>query len=188
MSKKKDLAKLVKRAQKGDPEAFGQIYEQFYDSIYSYVYRLVGKPADAEDVAAGVFLDLLEKIDRFSWSGAGFEAWLFRMARNDAIDYFRREKRRVMETGFTKAVETPARDRVERLAEAAWQQRDLLRAIRRLPEEQQQVVLLKLLVNFSNKQVGEVLSKSEGAVKALQYRALKALRKIMEEKEGDQLG
>lgn len=187
MPNKQALAKLIGRAQRGDPEAFGQIYELFIDSIYSYVLGLVGRPVDAEDITAGLFLDLLEKIDRFSWRGAGFEAWLFRMARNDVIDHFRRTKRSSREIELSEAINPPATDRIEQIAEAEWDQRKLLWAIRQLSEDQQQVVLLKLMVNFSNRQIGEVISKSEGAVKALQFRALKALRIILEENQSDHL-
>ncbi len=183
MSEKRELAKLVRRVQAGDVEAYGRIYDQFHDSVYSYVLHQVGAPADAEDITHGVFLDVLEKIDGFRWRGAGFSAWLFRIARNDVLDHFRRQGRMMRETAITEEVmDQPSRERVDLAAEAASDERELLAAIGRLSEEQRQVVLLKLVVNLSNRQIGEVLSKSEGAVKALQHRALAALRKMFEDK------
>lgn len=183
MTEKHELANLVKQARKGDSEAFGRIYDRFHDSVYSYVLHQVGAPADAEDITAGVFLDALENIGKFSWRGAGFGAWLFRIARNDVLDFFRK-KGRSRETVLTEeTLEQPSKALVEDLAETAWSERELRQAISRLSEEQQQVVLLKLVVNFSNRQIGEVLFKSEGAVKALQHRALLSLRKILTKKE-----
>lgn len=178
MTEKRELSSLIKRIQKGDAEAFGQLYDRFYDPIYSYVLRQTGSRADTEDITAGVFLYVLEKIDGFTWRGAGFAAWLFRIARNDVLDHFRRLGRGARETALTEDVmELPSAALVEDQANKAWDDRELRRVIAELSEEQQQVVLLKLMMNFSNRQIGEVLDKSEGAVKALMHRAMLALRK-----------
>lgn len=186
MTERRELATLIKRARKGDAEAFGQIYDRYYDSVYAYVLRQVGTPADAEDITAGVFLDVLEKLDGFRWRGAGFAAWLFRIARNDVLDHFRRRGTKAREVSMTdETLEMPSGVLVENQAETAWRDRNLMASIDRLSDEQRQVVLLKLLVNFSNRQIGAVLGKSEGAVKALQHRALVTLRKIMEESVGE---
>lgn len=182
MSEQRKLARLVKRARKGDTEAFGEIYDRYQGEVYAYVLHQVGTPADAEDITAGVFLDVLEKIEGFTWQGAGFAAWLFRIARNDVLDFFRRRGRKSREIALTDEIlDLPVRETVEGQAETAADERVLLAAIGKLSEDQQQVVLLKLLANLSNRQVGEVVSKSEGAVKALQHRALITLRKFMEE-------
>jgi len=182
LTEKRELARLVRRARKGDADAFGEIYDRYHDKVYAYVLHQVGTPADAEDITAGVFLDVLEKIEGFTWQGAGFSAWLFRIARNDVLDFFRRRGRKSREITITDEIlELPARENVEGQAETAEDERKLLAAIGTLSEDQQQVVLLKLLANLSNRQVGDVVSKNEGAVKALQHRALISLRKFMEE-------
>jgi RNA polymerase sigma-70 factor (ECF subfamily) len=182
LSEQRELARLVKRARKGDAKAFGEIYDRYHEQIYVYVLHQVGTPADAEDITAGVFLDVLEKIEGFTWQGSGFAAWLFRIARNDVLDFFRRRGRKSREITLTDEIlELPARETVEGQAETAADERELLAAIGKLSEDQQQVVLLKLLANLSNRQVGEVMSKGEGAVKALQHRALITLRKFLEE-------
>lgn len=182
MTEKRELARLIKRIQKGDADAFGQLYDRFHDPVYAYVLRQTGSPADAEDITAGVFLYVLEKIGGFTWRGAGFAAWLFRIARNDVLDYFRRQGKNAREVTLTEeALGRPSAILVEDQAEAAWDERRLRRAIASLSEEQQQVMLLKLMMNLSNMQVGGVLGKSEGAVKALTHRALLALRKKLEE-------
>lgn len=183
MTEKRELSRLIKRIQKGDADAFGQLYDRFYDPVYTYVLRQTGSRADAEDITAEVFLYVLEKIDGFSWHGAGFAAWLFRIARNDVLDHFRRLGRGARETAMTEEImELPSAALVEDQANKAWDERELRRAIAELSEEQQQVVLLKLMMNFSNRQIGEVLDKSEGAVKALTHRAMLALRKRLEKR------
>jgi RNA polymerase sigma-70 factor (ECF subfamily) len=185
LTEKRELARLIKRIQKGDAEAFGQLYDRFHGPVYSYVLRQVGRPADAEDITSTVFVYVLEKIDGFTWRGAGFAAWLFRIARNDVLDYFRRQGTGAREIAFPdEMLERPSGVLVEDQAETASDEQRLLVAIAQLSEEQRQVVLLKLMLNFSNKQVGEVLGKTEGAVKALTHRALLALRKELEKQEG----
>ncbi|MHB9052542.1 MAG: RNA polymerase sigma factor [Thermoleophilia bacterium] len=182
MTEKRELARLVKRIQKGDAEAFGQLYDRFHDKVFLYVYRQTGSGTDAEDITAGVFLYVLEKIDGFTWRGAGFAAWLFRIARNDVLDYFRKRGNGAREVALTDEImKQPSHQLVEEQAEASFRDHQLRLAIAELSEEQQQVVLLKLTMNFSNRQVGEVLGKSEGAIKALTHRALLGLRKKMEE-------
>jgi len=184
VSEKRELKKLIRRIQEGDREAFGTLYDRFFDSVYGYVLRQVGTPADAEDITAGVFLEIYEKIGGFTWRGAGFSAWLFRIARNDVLDHFRR-RNPARETALTEEIENlPAATTVHQLAERNWTEQELLSAIDQLSEEQRQVTLLKLMLNFSNRQVGEILGKSEGAIKALQHRALLSLKKHLDEGMG----
>jgi len=181
---KRELKRLIKRIQKGDADAFGQLYDRFHDPVYAYVLRQTGSPVDAEDITADVFLYVLEKISGFTWRGAGFEAWLFRIARNDVLDHFRRKGKGAREIPVTEeAMEQPSTVRVDKQVEASGDERELRRAIASLSEEQQQVMLLKLMMNFSNRQVGEILGKSEGAVKALTHRALLSLRKKLEKQQ-----
>ncbi|HDY69885.1 MAG TPA: sigma-70 family RNA polymerase sigma factor [Actinobacteria bacterium] len=184
MTEKHKLARLVKRVQKGDSNAFGRIYDRYYDSVYAYVLHQVGSRTDAEDITAGVFLDALERIESFSWRGAGFEAWLFRIARHDVLDYFRWRRRRQHDVALDGTKHPLAAARVADPAEAACEKSYLLQAISNLSEEQQQVILLKLVADLSNQQIGEVLSKSEGAVKALRYRALLSLKQVLDGWEG----
>lgn len=180
MTEKEELAELVKRARKGSGEAFGQLYDRFADQVYAFVLRQVGNPADAEDITAGVFLDAMQQIGRFRWRGAGFAAWLFSIARHDVLDYFRK-RGRTREAELTEeTLLQPSATRVEEQVAATWEADELRRAVSSLSLDQQQVVLLKLLMNFSNRQIGAVLGKSEGAVKALQHRALRALREALD--------
>lgn len=175
-----ELAELVERARQGDSEAFGHIYDRFVDRVYGFVLHQVGNPADAEDITTGVFLDALKQIGRFRWKGAGFSAWLFRIARNDVLDFFRKQGRSRETELSEETLRQPAATLVDEQVAADWEAEELRRAIRGLSPDQQQVVLLKLLMNFSNRQIGEVLGKKEGAIKALQHRALLALKESLQ--------
>jgi len=173
------LEELVERVKQGDISAFGRIYDRLFDKVYGYVYRQVGKRAEAEDITSGVFLNAFEKIGGFTWQGAGFNAWIFRIAHNSVIDHFRRQGRPFFEIeAVEETLEQPAAG-LEEMIDTAWEEEELYAAIDDLPDEQKQVILLRLMVNLSNREIGEVLSKSEGAVKALQHRAMTNLRKSL---------
>lgn len=183
--KKRELVQLVRRVQKGNLEAFGVIYDGFFDSLYAYVFRQVRSHANTEDIVSQVFLDAFEKIGEFRWRGAGFAAWLFRIARNDVLDHFRRQGVRAREVALSEVVieQLPAKSSVEDEMERKWDEQELLDAIDCLSEDQRQVMLLKLMLDFTNKQIAEVIDKTEGAVKALRRRALSSLRRILEGQE-----
>lgn len=182
MKETDNLEVLVERSKKGDISAFGKIYDLMFEKVYAYVYRQVGARTEAEDICSTVFLNAFEKIGGFTWQGAGFNAWVFRIAHNSVIDYYRRKGRLVYEIGVEEdLMEHPDAVDVEVQIETSWKKEVLHAAIDELPDEQKQVVLLRLMMNFSNREIGEVLSKSEGAVKGLQHRALLNLRKTLTE-------
>jgi len=178
-AREQDLPYLIRLIQHGDAEAFGELYDRFHDRVYAYALRETGSRTDADDITAGVFLYVLEHIDRFTWRGGGFSAWLFSIARNDVRDYFRRRGGNAREACSGEIVERAADEQVEDQAESSWNERQLRQAIFSLSEDQQQVMLLKLLLNCTNRQIGELLGKTESAVKALRRRSLLALRKSL---------
>ena len=171
-----DLRRLVELAQQGDREALESLYLLHFDRIYSYLHMSVGNRHDAEDLTTQTFLKMLEAIGRFQWRSAPFSAWLFRIAHNLAMDHFRASRRWQPEEEVPEpegAEESSAED--EALQSIG--RRSMLELIENLSLEQQQVLMLKFLFNFSNAEAGTVLDKSEGAVKSLQHRALASLQK-----------
>src|SRR5690349_14140586 len=146
-----------------------------FDRIYSYLHLSVGNRHDAEDLTTQTFLKMLEAIGRFRWQSAPFSAWLFRIAHNLAMDHFRATKRWQPEEDVPEPVEA------ERSAEEAALQsigrKSMLQLIENLSHEQQQVLTLKFVFNFSNGEAATILDKTEGAVKSLQHRALASLQK-----------
>jgi RNA polymerase sigma-70 factor, ECF subfamily len=171
-----EIRKLVERAQAGQREALEELYLIHFDRIYSYLHMTVGNRHDAEDLTTQTFLRMLESIGRFRFQTAPFSAWLFRIAHNLSMDHFRANRRWQPE----EEVPEPA-DSEERSAEdEAFQsigRKSMLELIDTLSHEQQQVLTLKFVFNFSNREAATVLGKTEGAVKSLQHRALVSLQK-----------
>src|SRR5262245_1056899 len=171
-----ELRELVARAQKGERAALEELYLLHFDRIYGYLHLSVGNRHDAEDLTTQTFLKMLEAIGRFRWRSAPFSAWLFRIAHNLAMDHFRASKRWQPEEEVPEpegAEESSAED--EALQSIG--RRSMLELIEDLSLEQQQVLMLKFLFNFSNGEARTILDKSEGAVKSLQHRALASLQK-----------
>jgi RNA polymerase sigma-70 factor (ECF subfamily) len=176
-----DLRRLVGLAQDGDREALEALYLLHFDRIYSYLHLSVGNRHDAEDLTTQTFLKMLEAIGRFRWKSAPFSAWLFRIAHNLAMDHFRASKRWQPE----EEVPEPEGAQESSAEEAALQsigRKSMLRLIEDLSNEQQQVLTLKFVFNFSNGEAATVLGKTEGAVKSLQHRALASLQKRISSK------
>ena len=171
-----DLRRLVGLAQDGDREALEALYLLHFDRIYSYLHLSVGNRHDAEDLTTQTFLKMLEAIGRFRWRSAPFSAWLFRIAHNLAMDHFRASKRWQPE----EEVPEPEGAHESSAEEEALQsigRKSMLRLIEDLSNEQQQVLTLKFVFNFSNGEAATILDKTEGAVKSLQHRALVSLQK-----------
>jgi RNA polymerase sigma-70 factor (ECF subfamily) len=172
-------AELVERA-RTDPEAFGQIYELYVDRVYSYIYHRVGNVQDAEDLTARTFYRALEKLDAYEDRGLPFSAWLFRIAHNLVANWHRDHNRRQvfsLEKFWWRSSDDA---RPEHAVEADAEREELWDAINRLPEERRNLLLYKLNTTLSNLEIGELMNKSESAIKSLYFRTLAALRKDLE--------
>ena len=171
-----EVRKLVERAQAGEREALEELYLLHFDRIYSYLHMTVGNRHDAEDLTTQTFLRMLESIGKFRFQAAPFSAWLFRIAHNLSMDHFRAGRRWRSEEEPPEdadALEPSAEDEaVESIGRES-----MLAMIESLSEDQQQVLTLKFVFNFSNGEVATILDKTEGAVKSLQHRALVSLQK-----------
>jgi RNA polymerase sigma-70 factor (ECF subfamily) len=176
-----EMRALVERAQAGERSALEELYLLHFDRIYSYLHVSVGNKHDAEDLTTQTFLKMLESIGRFRWQSAPFSAWLFRIAHNLAMDHFRAARRWQPEE---EVPEPPADESTsaEMGALEAIGRKSMLELIEDLSPEQQQVLTLKFVFNFSNGEVATILGKTEGAIKSLQHRALASLQKQLESK------
>ena len=170
------LRRLVEKAQEGDRDALEELYLLHFDRIYSYLHMSVGNRHDAEDLTTQVFVKMLESIGKFRWRSAPFSAWLFRIAHNLAMDHFRASKRWQPEEevpepdpGEESAAEEEALESIGR--------QSMLELIEKLSREQQQVLTLKFVFNFSNADAATILDKTDGAIKSLQHRALASLQR-----------
>ena len=171
-----DLRRLVEFAQQGDREALEALYLLHFERIYSYLHMSVGNRHDAEDLTTQTFLKMLEAIGRFRWRSAPFSAWLFRIAHNLAMDHFRATKRWQPEEEVPEPEGAEASSAEDEALQSIGR-RSMLELIENLSHDQQQVLTLKFVFNFSNGEAATILGKTEGAVKSLQHRALTSLQK-----------
>src|SRR3990172_1021528 len=170
---------IIRRAQQYDDAAIEALYQTYYPKIYNYAFLQMGDVQAAEDLASDVMLKMIESINRYRFRGLPFGAWVFRIARNRLIDLHRRRKRR----GEVDLSETLASTLAnpQALAERALDRGQLQVALKHLTDEQRQVVVLKFIEGFDNRSAGQIMGRSEGAIKSLQHRALGSLRRILQE-------
>jgi RNA polymerase sigma-70 factor (ECF subfamily) len=170
-------AGLLTRLRANDPEALAQLYDQFAPLIYAYIYRRVGEQRLAEDLTGDVFTQALEALRGGRFASQSLAAWLYRAAHNRVIDHYRRERKTLvpLSEALPAAEDVPEAARQRRLRE--W----LREAMRRLTDDQQQVLTLRFGEGRSAAEVARLLGKTEESVRALQHRALGALRRWMEE-------
>jgi RNA polymerase sigma-70 factor (ECF subfamily) len=176
----------VEQARAGDSTAVGYLYEHYVDRIYRYVLLKIGDPHEAEDLTGQVFVRMIEAIGSFQWQGVSFQSWLYRIAHNLVVDHLRQRTRRP-QVALEPLEGTLLADGDDPYtwAEAA-DFRDHLRvALGRLTDLQAQVIALKFGGGLSNAEVGRVLGRSEGAVKALQHSALANMNKWLHSVMGD---
>jgi RNA polymerase sigma-70 factor, ECF subfamily len=174
---------LVERAKAGEAEAFGLIYDRYLDTVFRFVYFRVGNRQLAEDLTADTFLRALKRIGSFTWQGRDLGAWLVTIARNLVADHFKSGRYR-LEVITAEVLDADREDRgpegspetavVGHLTNMA-----LLRAVRQLNAEQQECIVLRFLQSFSVAETAYAMGKNEAAIKALQYRAVRALARLL---------
>jgi RNA polymerase sigma-70 factor (ECF subfamily) len=167
---------VLARASQGDKDAFGELYERYTERIFNYVYYRTGNVHDAEDLTARVFQRAMNHIHNYTDRGVPFSAWLYRIAHNLVANWHRDRSRR-LEIPINDLPVLPAKgDHPETTLVRTEEQGALLRLIRRLPPERQNLLILKFVENLSNAEIGQIMGRSEGAVKSLYHRTLLALR------------
>lgn len=161
---------------KQDKDAFGEIYERYLKKIYNYVYYRTGNQQDAEDLTARVFFRAMSHIQSYEDKGVPFQAWLYRIAHNLVANWHRDQSRRKIIPLDDYVAHTLRDDAPDQQAEISEERDMLLAAIRRLPAERQQLLVLKFIEQKSNVEIGEIMDRTEGAIKSLYHRTLIALR------------
>ena len=177
-----DQEQWVRRAQQYDDQALSALCELFYPDIYSYFYYRVPDPADVQDLTHDVFLRMVEAIRSFDPTRGAFRTWLFGIAHHRLVDYRRRQALRhhqALSETLANPHDVPAAQ-----AEGTLTRERLRRALGRLTEDQRQVIILKFIEGLSNTEVAQILGKTEGAINALQYRALQTLRQVLGTADG----
>lgn len=184
MNKKNDsslseeqVEQLVIKSQNGDAEAFAKVYDTFVTPIYRYIFYKV-KREDVEDLVETLFLKAWENVKRYKKRDkSGFKSWIFRIAHNLVVDHYRVTREHAgldPRLSDTKKEANPLK-----LANETLNNDRLQEAIKELKPNYQQVIILKFLNELSNEEISGILKKSEGSVRILQFRALKALKQIL---------
>jgi RNA polymerase sigma-70 factor (ECF subfamily) len=171
---------LVEQA-KTDPDAFGEIYEQYVDKIYNYVYYRIGNHYDAEDLTAKVFHRALNHIPNYNNTGVPFAAWLYRIAHNLVANWHRDNSRRQVVALDQVSLRGAQQESPHQVVERTNERELLLAAIQKLPPERQELLTLKFIERMSNAEIGRVMGRSEGAIKSLYYRTLVTLKDLLAE-------
>lgn len=176
---------LVERAQAGDADAFAEIYHRYLDVVFRFIYFRVTNRQVAEDLTAETFLRALKRIGGVTWQGRDIGAWLVTIARNLVADYFKSGRYR-FEVTTADVLEADDEDHgpegspelavVDHITNVT-----LLGAVQRLNPEQRECIVLRFLHGFSVAETAQAMGKNEGAIKALQYRAVRALHRLLPE-------
>jgi len=172
------LKQEVRRAARGDEESAALLFDHYYPRLYRYALARLGASQDAEDVAAETFARVLRDLDRFRWRGAGFDAWLFRIAHNLVMDHFRRTRREAPDQDAMETEEmdlsTPETALLE--SELTYEVQEMLV---HLSPEQRDVIALRFAAGLDTNETATAMNKKVNAVRQLQFRALQTLRQRM---------
>lgn len=170
-----DERALVARA-KTDKDAFGEIYSRYVERIYNYIYYRTGNTDDAQDLTARTFHRAMRHIPNYKDKGVPFSAWLYRIARNLVANWHRDQSRRQMVSIDEIMHLQHGEGSPESLMQMLQNEEQLLGAVRKLPSERQELLILKFLHELPNAEIGAIMGRSEGAIKSLYHRTLVALR------------
>lgn len=173
-----DYETLLREAKKGSQPALAAIYDAFHQPLYRYIYRQVDGPETARDLTADLFRRFLQALQNGTGPEQQLSAWLYRVAHNIIIDHYRRQQHRDHVPLYEEVVS--ADDDPVHLAEAHIATDQLYRALQQLTPDQQQIIALKFFAGLSNQEIAAIVAKPVGAVKALQHRAIAALRRQLQ--------
>jgi RNA polymerase sigma-70 factor (ECF subfamily) len=179
-----DPVDIASRTRVYDPEAFAALFDAFFEKIRRFAYFHTGDAPLADDIAAEVFSQALESIDKFADRGGTIGPWLYGIARNVVASHFREPGAR-QTVPLDETVKAPEHDCPEDAALRALSHEGLYEALSTLPDEQRSIVILRFIEGYDVKTVAKVLNKRPGAVRTQQHRAIQALRRrFVSEEEG----
>jgi RNA polymerase sigma-70 factor (ECF subfamily) len=168
----------IERARAGDQQALAAVYDWYLPRVYRYVLSRTGDVAEAEDLTEDVFLRMLGAIADYKRTSVPFSAWLFRIARNHLISYYRKNGLRKNHGTLDETVPDTKHDPAS-IVEAQFMLGEVAEAVQKLPDAQRDVIALRFAVGLSIAETAQVLGKRQGNVKALQHKAVSRLQKIL---------
>jgi len=168
----------IERARAGDQQALAAVYDWYLPRVYRYVLSRLGNVAEAEDLTEDIFLRMLGAIADYKRTGVPFSAWLFRIARNHLVSYYRKNGNR-KDHGTLQETMADSRPDPASIVETQLMLGEVAQAVQRLPDAQRDVIALRFAVGLSIAETAQVLGKRQGNVKALQHKAVTRLQKIL---------
>lgn len=168
---------LIKQAQSGEPEGFGKLYDAHHHQIYRFIFLKVGSRAEAEDLTHQVFLSAWQNIKNYTSGGTPFKSWLYRIARNKVIDFYRLAKNNIALELVKDSVY--ANHDLELNLEESLALDEVRTAMQKLTSEQQDVMVMRFVEDMPIKEVAKIIGKTTGAVKLIQFRAIGKLKNIL---------
>ncbi len=170
---------FIKKAKDGEVEAFGLLYEHYMPKIYRFVLLKVSHREEAEDLTHQVFLKAWESIEQYDFQGYPFGSWLYQIARNAVIDYYRKShpQSSLEETDVDLVADTPS---LEKGLDEKTNIESLVKIIGKLKDIERDVVIMRFIEDMTVREVAKIIGKSEGATKVIQHRAIKNLRDLLE--------
>lgn len=175
-----EIDALVVKAQKGDHDSFAKLYDHFIDLIYRYVFYRVNRN-DVEDIVETVFLKVWQHLKKYKKGKSSFSAWIFRITHNLVVDYYRAQKDSTIDELDVQIPDPKREHNPIRVTENILEQEVLKEALSKLKKGYRDLLIHKFINDFSNKEIAEIMKKSEGSVRILQFRALRALKRELEE-------
>ena len=171
----KDDAALVSEAQAGDADAFGVLFDRYAAGIFKFLCLQLSDDFEAEDLTSEIFLKAWRSLPRYRELGHPFSSFLFRIARNVLVDYYRKTRNKVY-VSRSQADTLVDQKRLEELSDQNQENERIRKALSRLRVDYRTVIVLRFINGFSSKETAQIMGRSEGAVRVLQHRALKAMR------------
>lgn len=185
MLNQNEIDALVVKAQAGDQKSFGLIYDEMIDQIYRYVFFKTPSMEVAEDLTEDIFFKVWKNIKKYQKQKHPFSSWVFRIAHNEVVDFYRKNKEVIALNEIWQDEKTE--NKPETLVENAFIQKELHTALQTLPDSQSQVIVLKYINDLSNTEIAQTMNKSETAIRILLSRGLSKLKKVLGEKGFEKL-
>ena len=169
--------KLIKDAIEGKASAFGSLYDKYHGKIYRFVYLKVSHREEAEDLTHQVFLNAWLNISKYEFKGLPFSSWIYQIARNQVIDHYR-TKKPTIDLEIIEDIHISA-STLEKDAEMNLELDAIRKALLKLNQEQQDIIIMRFVEDLSPKEISAALGKPESTIRVLQHRAIQNLKKII---------
>jgi RNA polymerase sigma-70 factor (ECF subfamily) len=172
--------KLLESAIQGEASAFGLLYDKYQPSIFRFIFLKVSQREEAEDLTHQVFLSAWQNIEAFQDQGLPLSSWLYKIARNKVIDHYRTRKPVISLDNTPDEKLAIATESSLREIENRMEIEGVYKALKQLPTDYQEIIVMRFVEGLSPKEVSEITGRNHGAVRVLQFRALRQLKKILE--------